>query len=136
MNDKASELKLEDTHFTNPSGIHDENLYTTASDLAIIARYAMKFSSYIKIAKTLTYTLPKTSIYSSADRVLHATNLLLNPSQKSYYYKYAIGLKTGFTDDAGDCLVAAAEKENITFIAVVLNGSTTENRFKRKILRL
>lgn len=134
MNDKASELKLEDTHFTNPSGIHDENLYSTAYDLSIIARYAMKFSEYRKIAKAVTYTLPKTNIYPSADRTLRTTNLLLDPSQKNYYYKYAIGVKTGFTDEAGDCLAAAAEKDDITFITIVLNGSTKENGLREKFL--
>ncbi len=134
MNSKAQELGMTNTHFTNPSGIHDDNLFTTASDLSILARYAMKNEKLRDIVKTTTYTLPATSVYPQDDRELKTSNLLLDSSSKSYYYEYATGIKTGFTNPAGDCLVASAKKDGIEFIAVCLHSSTNSNGLRGKFV--
>lgn len=134
MNSKAQELGMTNTHFTNPSGIHDNDLYTTASDLSVLARYAMKNEKLREIVKTTTYTLPATSVHPKEDRELKTSNLLLDSSSKSYYYEYATGIKTGFTNPAGDCLVASAKKDGIEFIAVCLHSSTNSNGLRGKFL--
>ena len=127
MNDKAREIGCKTTHFVNPNGIHDDSHYSTAYDLYLIANYAMKNETFRDLVATTEYTLPATEKYPSADRILETTNELLNKNSKKYYYKNAIGIKTGYTTKAGNCLVAAASRDGLEFIAVVLNGGTTEN---------
>ncbi len=132
MNKKAKEIGLINSHFTNPSGIHDENLYTTPYDLAILARYAMNIDLFKEIVKTTSYTVPSTSIHPAEDRILKNSNLLLDPNNKDYYYEYATGIKTGFTDEAGNCLVASAKKNDIEFIAVCLKEKSNQNGLREK----
>lgn len=125
MNDKARELGCKTTHFVNPNGIHDDTHYSTAYDLYLIANHAMKNETFRKLVSTTEYTLPATEQYPSTDRVLQTTNELLNSNSKHYYYKNAIGIKTGYTSKAGNCLVAGSSRDGLEFIAVVLNGGTT-----------
>lgn len=128
MNTKAVELGCKNTHFTNPNGVHDEDHYTTAYDLAILAREAMKNDTFKKIVSTASYTLPSTNKYSRIDRTLISTNDLIK-KQSDNYYEYAIGIKTGFTTPAKNCLVSSAVKDGKTLIAVVLGASTDNNRY-------
>ena len=125
MNKKASDIGCLNTNFTNPSGIHDENMYTTAYDLALIAQYAMNIDSFRTIVSTPTYTLPSSNVYPNADRVLKNSNHLIHPDS-SHYYQFATGIKTGYTNPAQNCLIASAMKDNIEFIVVIL-GSTASN---------
>ena len=127
MNDKAREIGCKTTHFVNPNGIHDDSHYSTAYDLYLLANYAMKNETFRNLVAVTEYTLPATEKYPSKDRILQTTNELLNKNSRNYYYKNAIGIKTGYTSKAGNCLVAAASRDGLEFIAVVLNGGTTEN---------
>ena len=134
MNEKAEKIGLTNSHFTNPSGAQDENLYTTAYDLSLLAKYAMNIETFRNIVHTTTYTVPATTIHPAEDRILHTSNLLIDSSNSNYYYEYATGIKTGFTDDAGDCLVASAKKDDIEFIVVCLNGHSLQNGLREKFL--
>lgn len=128
MNEKAIQLGCKNTNFTNPNGVHDVNMHTTAYDLALIAKYAMDLEEFRTIVSTTTYTLPSTNVYALNDRVLQNSNHLIH-SSSPHYYEYATGIKTGFTNAAQNCLVASAKKDNIEFIAVILGstfGNTTE----------
>lgn len=127
MNDKARELGCKTTHFVNPNGIHDDSHYSTAYDLYLMAKYAMENETFRTIVSTTEYTLPATEKYPSDDRVLKTTNELLNENSRNYYYKNAIGIKTGYTSKAGNCLVSATSRDGLEFIAVVLNGGSTED---------
>lgn len=127
MNSKALELGCTNTHFVNPNGIHDEAQYSTAYDLYLIAKYAMQNETFRKLVSTTTYTLPATNKYPSADRVLKTTNALINPNSKNYYYKYAVGIKTGYTSEAGNCLVSMASRDGLEFISVTLGGGSTSS---------
>lgn len=129
MNAKAKELGCLDTHFVNPNGIHDDNHYSTAYDLSLIGRYAMKFDDIMRIAKVSQYTLPKTNKYDKEDRIFNATNALIDDDE-TYYYKYATGLKTGYTDKSGSCIVATAEKNGIELLEVVLGSDSISERYK------
>jgi D-alanyl-D-alanine carboxypeptidase (penicillin-binding protein 5/6) len=129
MNAKAKELGCTSTHFVNPNGIHDDNHYSSAYDLYLIAKYAMKNETFRKIVSTKEYTLPATNRYESNDRVLKTTNKLLEESSNSYY-KYAIGIKTGYTSKAGDCLISEASRDGLDFIAVTLNGDRFDDTKK------
>ncbi len=99
MNTKAREIGCENTHFVNPNGIHHEEHYSTAYDLALIGRYAMKNELFRKFVSTPQYTLPATEKYDKEDRIFTTTNRLMNPSS-SNYYSYTTGIKTGYTDPA------------------------------------
>jgi D-alanyl-D-alanine carboxypeptidase len=127
MNQKAEELGCKNTHFVNANGMHDDNHYTTAEDLSIIATYCMENSTFRKIVSTVKYTLPATEQYPNTDRIMTNTNMLITLSSK-YYYEYAIGVKTGYTSQAGNCLVSCAEKDNVRLICVTLKaGTATSN---------
>ena len=130
MNNRAKELGCENTHFVNPNGVHNEDHYSTAYDLFLIAQEAMKNETFRKMVATPSYTLPATNKYSSADRVLSNTNALIhvNDSNRAdnYYYEDAIGIKTGYTSEAKNCLIAASNRDSLEFITVVLGSGTTE----------
>lgn len=121
MNQKAKELGCTGTHFVNPNGIHDDRHYSTAYDLYLIANYAMKNENFRNLVSITEYTLPITNKYSTEDRILKTTNDLINPNS-SNYYDFAIGIKTGYTSQAGNCLVSEASRDGLEFISVVLNG--------------
>ena len=125
MNDKARQLGCKSTHFVNPNGIHEDSHYSTAYDLYLIADYAMKNEFFRNLVATTEYTLPATEKYPNEDRVLKTTNELLNENSRKYFYKNAIGIKTGYTSKAGNCLISGASRDGLEFIAVVLNGGTT-----------
>lgn len=125
MNQKASELGCEKTHFVNTNGIHNENHYTTAKDLAIIARYCMQNQTFREIVSMKSCTIPKTN--KSDKRFYKNTNDLINPSSP-YYLSYCIGIKTGYTSQAKNCLISACNKDGLELIAVVLGAPNLPNR--------
>lgn len=104
MNAKAKEIGCVNSNFINPNGVHDENHYSTAYDLALISKYAMNNELFRKIVSTTSYQLPATNKYALEDRVFTTTNDLIivnnNNRVDNYYYKYATGVKTGFTTPA------------------------------------
>ena len=131
MNEKAKEIGCKNTHFINPNGEHDEDHYSTAYDLALMAQYAMKNETFRTLVSTTSYQLPPTNKYEKDDRFFTTTNALLltnnNDRLDNYYYKYAIGIKTGFTTPAGNCLIAAAKKDDLELISVVLGAGQTDD---------
>lgn len=129
MNEAAALLGCTSTHFANPHGLHDDNHYTTARDMALIAKAAMENELFRDMAKAYTYTLPRSNLHSS--RVLTSTTrLFMNPSldDNEYYYPGAIGIKSGNHSQAGYCFVGAAERDGVELISVVFN-STQEGRW-------
>lgn len=125
MNEKATSLGCTGSHFVNPNGIHNENCYTTAHDLALIGKSAYNIQTIRDIVDDVKYELPHTSIFGE-DRIFQTTNTLLRKDKKTYY-QYANGLKTGYTDSAKSCIIASAKKDNRNLIAVVLGGNTGHN---------
>lgn len=126
LNTKALELGCTNTNFVNPNGIHNENHYSTAYDLALMGKYAMKNETFRSIVYKTFYALPSTNKYASNDRVFKTTNELLKEDTSSrptnYYYKNAIGIKTGYTTPAKNCIIAGAARDNLEFIAVILGA--------------
>ena len=135
MNQKALELGCTNTHFTNPSGIHDVNHYSTAYDMALIGKYAMKIETIKNMVSEREYVLPATDIYTKSDRVYHATNEMLLSNSKNYY-KYAKGLKTGFTTPSGFCLIAYSEKNDLPLIATVMKSTTSDSRYELSLIHI
>lgn len=123
MNSKATEIGCKNTHFVNPNGIHNNNHYSTAYDLALICKCARTFSFLNTVVQTYQYSLPSSNAYNGETRNFTTTNLLLHKDRKGYY-QYATGFKTGYTDDAKYCLIASATKNNVNLIAVVLHSES------------
>lgn len=122
MNEKARELGMSNTKFLNPHGLHSPEHYTTARDMAILARYAIQYDKFREIVSTARYTIEPTNKYTT-QRVLTNTNYLVSTYQNaSYYYPNATGIKTGYTTQAGNCLVSSASKSSTNLIAVTLNA--------------
>lgn len=138
MNQKAKELGCTSTNFVNPNGAHDENHYSTAYDLALIAKYAMQNDTFRTLVSTTSYSLPTTNKYDREDRIFRTTNALLQLDNSdradNYYYKYATGIKTGFTTPAGNCLIASANKNDLELITVVLGSGQTESGLSQRYL--
>lgn len=128
MNERAKELGLTGSHFTNPCGIEDPDHYTTARDLAILAREAMKNDAFREIVGETEITMPDTNYRKSGDwdlSYLTYTNRLL--TSRSKYYSKVTGIKTGYTEKAGRCLVASAvNPDGMELISVVLGADAQD----------
>ena len=110
MNDWVKKVGCNDTNFTNPSGLHDDNHYTTARDMSKITLAALKNANFVKYSTTTEYeykgyTLPH-------------TNLMLHPGYVTYYYEYAQGIKTGSTEQAEYNVIVKASKDGYNYLAI------------------
>ena len=117
MNRRAAELGCADTHFSDANGMGGSSHYTTAHDLALIAREAVTHTLILTVCGAASYTVPATNVAQA--RELANTNQLLN-ADSNYYNENAYGLKTGFTSEAGYCLVSAGEYNDINIVSVVM----------------
>ena len=127
MNAKAQELGMQDTHFANPHGLHDPEHYTTAYDIYLMAYAAMQNETFRTIVRSASHTLPATNL--QPERTIFSSNGLLTGfySGGGYIYSKAIGIKTGYTGEAGRCLASAAVDElGRTFYCVVLGTEDEE----------
>lgn len=127
MNKKAEELGCKNSHFANAHGYHDDNHYTTAYDMSLITAEALKNDTIKKIAGEKSFsgngagnTLEENTNLITQEYNWKSHNLLIADGE--YHYEYATGLKTGFTDQAGDCVAATAEKDGTELIAVIMNS--------------
>lgn len=112
MNDKAKKLNLYNTHFVNPNGLHDDNHYTTAYDLAYITCVALKNKIFSKICSTKVHSF----ISETGENKSY-----VNKNKLLKMYDGCIGVKTGYTKKAGRCLVSASERNGVKIVSVVLN---------------
>ena len=129
MNQRAQELGMENTHFMNPHGLHNSDHYSTAKDIYKMTKEAMTHAPFREIVSTGQYTTAATNL--SEARTLYNTNgLLARYKFAGYLYSGTIGVKTGSTAEAGYCLVAAAKKNGITLVSVVLGCENPETNGK------
>ena len=122
MNRTAETLGCISTHFVNPPGYHDDNHYSTARDMAVIAREAMKNETFREIVGTTSYQLPRTN-KQRARTITTKTEYMLTGSEENpnqYYYEYATGIKTGSHSHSGYCFAGAASKDGVDLISVVM----------------
>ncbi|MFP3155625.1 D-alanyl-D-alanine carboxypeptidase [Lachnospiraceae bacterium ZAX-1] len=122
MNEKATELGCTDTHFNNPHGLPDDNHYTSAYDMALISREALKNEMFCNISKTKMYTIPITNKHPNDETYIPNHHKMINAykGDQAQLYEYCIGGKTGYTSVAGSTLVTYAEKDGMTLICVVM----------------
>lgn len=124
MNEKAQSLRCTNTHFTNPDGFYNENQYTTAEDIYKITTYAMNIPGFLDIVAKSEY-----SLFGDERDPIVTTNKMIDPKRGGeYYLPYVKGIKTGYLEEAGRCLVSYAEKNNSTYICIVLGGPTTDEQ--------
>ncbi len=123
MNEKAQELGLKNTNFVTPHGLDDQKHYTTAYELAILTDYALNIKEFAKIVNTKTTTISINGI----PRTINNTNELLG------YLSGVNGVKTGFTNNAGRCLVTSVTRNNWSIITIVLGADTKKHRTKDSI---
>ncbi len=128
MNEKAKELGATNTHFANAHGLHDASQVTSARDIAIITQYAMSLPKFTEIASTTTHTMEATSVHPNGTFLRHTNSMLFSGTE--YYYKYAKGIKTGTTEEAGRCLVSIASKDGVDYLIVTMNAPMTDKTGK------
>lgn len=129
MNARAKELGCLNTHFANANGLHNDEHYTSAYDMALIGRAAMQNPTFRKITATKRYTIPPTNKHENENVFPNHHKMLID---SPFQYEYCIGGKTGYTSKAGNTLVTFAKKGNITLVCVVMraNGPTSpENEY-------
>ena len=124
MNDKAKELGLTGTHYGNPIGLHDEQTYTTVRDIYTLTKYALKNQTFKEVCETSRHNVTT----SRGSRTLSTTNLLQDKNT-NYFYQYAKGVKTGFTDQAGYCLVSTASYNGYNYMCILMNCDKSTKRF-------
>ena len=119
MNNKAKELNLQNTHFMNPHGLDEENHYSSARDMSIMARELLKHEQILEY----------TSKYEDYFKKKDGSNIwLVNTNKLVKFYEGMDGLKTGYTSSAGYCLTATSQKDNLRFISVVMGEESIEKR--------
>lgn len=121
MNQRAAEIGCKNTHFANASGLPDENHYTTAYDMALIFREALKNDIFREVIGTQTYYIPATNM-TAEERRLHTAHPLL-AEESAEHYEGCIGGKSGNTEASGKTLVTGAEQNGVTYLAVVMKGA-------------
>ena len=125
MNAKAKALGCENTHFVNPSGLHDPDHYTSAWDLYLITKAAMQYPEFMEICDSAKAVIPATNL--SKERTLYTTNHLLSTWRViGYRDKRAHGIKTGSTSDAGHCLISSAQEGELHFVSVDMGAERIE----------
>lgn len=126
MNARAAELGLSGTHYENPIGLHHKDNYTTARDTYVLTALALQNQTFKEVCESTRHTV-KTSM--SGERVLSTTNFLQD-NTTNYYYTYAKGVKTGYTDEAGRCLVSTASYNGYNYMCLVFGcPSNQKNHF-------
>lgn len=129
MNKKAVEIGCTNSNFVNSNGAHDVNHYSTAHDMALIGKYAMQYEEIQNIVGKISYKLRATNKYSKTDRLYETTNEMIL-SGSSNYYRYAKGIKTGFTTPAGYCVMIYSVKNDIPLVSVVMKSTTSTSRYQ------
>ncbi|MBE6825134.1 MAG: D-alanyl-D-alanine carboxypeptidase [Ruminococcaceae bacterium] len=116
MNRKAGQLGCTGTHFVNPHGLYDSMHYSTANDMAVIAKYAMEKPFFMEITGTARHNV------DNMKEDLETTNYMIDKNKTEYYYPYVVSGKTGYTDEAGKCLVTAAKKDDYDYLCITLGA--------------
>ncbi len=117
MNKRCKELGGNNSHFVNTNGLHDDDHYTCARDMALIARELYKYPEVFPIMQTVDYTIPKSKTID--EHYFYQYHQMLLPANANYY-EYAIGGKTGYTDQALSTLVTMTDNDDMQLVCVVL----------------
>ncbi len=123
MNAKLEAIGCSDTHFTNPDGFYNEEQYSTALDIYKITRYAMNVPGFLNIVSK-----SECNIFGDERDPIITTNKMIDPKRGgNYYYPYVKGIKTGYLEEAGRCLVSYAKKNGRIYLSVVMGGPVKDS---------
>ena len=120
MNEEAQRLGAVNTNYTNPTGLHDPAMSTTARDVSIIAREAYDNDLYMLISSARTYTIAETNV--SESRLFTNRNALISDSSQNYYNGFCAGMNAGMTDEGGWCVVTVYERDGASNLCIILRG--------------
>lgn len=121
MNQKAAEIGCTGTHFVNPHGLYDDDQYTNAYDMSVIAKYAVdNYPKFVEIATTTEYTLSGTNYKQDGWATIHHTNAMTLKGE--FYYEPVRGLKTGTLDESGRCLASMATRDGNNYLLITLGA--------------
>jgi D-alanyl-D-alanine carboxypeptidase len=120
MNEEALRLGTLHTRYTNPTGLHDPAMCTTARDISVIAREAYGNKLYMRISSERSYTVPATNV--SGERLFSNRNALISDSSQNYYNGYCKGMNAGMTDEGGWCVVTVCERNGASNLCIILRG--------------
>ncbi len=123
MNDKAAQLGCKNTHYGNVHGLHDEETYTTARDIARITEAALENEVFREMFCTVEYTMAETNKHKQ--RTIITSNNMMNPQKPKYYDKRVTGGRTGATDQGGRCLTLTAVKDGMEILCVLMGATPT-----------
>lgn len=124
MDEKARALGAVHTHYTNPTGLHDDQMVTTAYETALIGLAILENPILFEATKRVKYTIPSTN--KSNERIIYNRNALITTSMtEEYYYSYAEGMNSGATDEGGDCVVTAGKLDGLSWVCTVMGGRQT-----------
>lgn len=126
MNQKAAALGMDSTHFANAHGLHHDDQYTTARDILKLALAVSESDELMEICSATRYIIEPTNKYTE-QRVLVST-VWLQDKMTNYYYKYATGIKTGYTESAGRCVVSTAQKNDDRYLCVVMGCAEKDEK--------
>lgn len=134
MNSKAKALGCTGTHFVNPNGLHNVNHYTTAHDMALMAKYALNLNYFQEICNTTVYNLTPLN-QPTVKRQLTTTNAMIDRGAQGglYYNPYVKGIKTGRTSESGRCLVSTAIYGGRTYLCVLMGAPINEKQYGEMI---
>lgn len=124
MNDKAKALGLSGTHYSNPVGLHEEENYTTVRDTYTLTKYALQYDLFETVTSSARYHFTTTK---GTSRTLSTTNFLLDKNT-NYWYQYAGGVKTGYTDVAGRCLVSTASYNGYNYMCILFGCTNSPSK--------
>ena len=127
MNEKAAYLRMDSTHFANPNGMPNDSNYSSARDLVTLARYCMQDTTFASIVSTVEQDIP---LLDGRHLPCRNTNVLLST------YEGCIGIKTGYTRQAGNCLASAATREGTTLYLILLGSRSHMSRFTESAILL
>jgi D-alanyl-D-alanine carboxypeptidase (penicillin-binding protein 5/6) len=126
MNEKAQQLGAVNSHFSSPDGYFSTDHYTTAADMLRIAKAVLQYDN---LKQSMVKTSAQYTLLSGQKVQYKNSNAIINPANP-YYFEGATGMKTGFTDEAGYCVIASAQRNGIEVIAVIMGGTTSDQRWK------
>lgn len=127
MNERAESLGCASTSFADPCGLSSDNV-TTARDLVTIFEAALEYPEFCEISSSATWELPATE--DGTERTLETTDYLVDPESPVYMGDTIVASKTGFTNDAGKCLIAAAERDGMSIVGIVMGASDEEDEYE------
>ncbi len=128
MNEKAVQLGMDGTNFSNTHGEHDDRTFTTVRDMAKLTRYAMENPDFREIVKTDQYTIQPTEKYKEVRNLINTNYMVSKVQRTDYYYSKAIGVKAGYTAEAKSCLVEVAREKDMELLALTFGSETTDGK--------